>query len=60
VREFIAHIAQATGDDEASAEVHAHAVLSTLAEQVTGGEENKLLSQLPSGYAYLFGHPELT
>lgn len=37
----------------------ASAVLSTLAEGIDGGELNQVLSQLPSGYAPLFGHPEL-
>ncbi|WP_255950836.1 DUF2267 domain-containing protein [Streptomyces odontomachi] len=38
----------------------AHAVLSTVGEAVSGGELNQLISQLPSGYAALFGKPELT
>jgi uncharacterized protein (DUF2267 family) len=59
VREFVHHVAQATGDDERAAERHARTVLSTLGEQVSGGELNKLVSQLPSAYAELFGHPEL-
>jgi uncharacterized protein (DUF2267 family) len=60
VREFVGRVAELTGDDETSAEVHARAVLSALADQVSGGERNKLLSRLPSGYAELFGFPELT
>ncbi|MDT3397124.1 DUF2267 domain-containing protein [Streptomyces sp. B1866] len=59
VREFVSRVADATGADEQAAEGHARAVLSTLADQVTGGETNKLISQLPSAYAELFGHPEL-
>jgi uncharacterized protein (DUF2267 family) len=59
VREFVAHIAEASDTDEATAEEGARAVLTTVAEQVSGGELNKLLSRLPSGYAELFGHPEL-
>lgn len=37
----------------------ASAVLSTVAEAISGGELNQLLSVLPSGYAALFGKPEL-
>lgn len=58
VRTFISHIAQATGDDEGAAEAHAQAVLSTLAEQIDGGERHELLGRLPSEYAGLFGYPE--
>ncbi|GAA2361345.1 hypothetical protein GCM10009854_45840 [Saccharopolyspora halophila] len=35
------------------------AVLATVAESIDGGELNQVLSQLPSGYATFFGHPEL-
>jgi hypothetical protein len=35
-------------------------VLSTLADAISGGELNQLLSQLPSGYATLFGRPGLS
>jgi uncharacterized protein (DUF2267 family) len=38
----------------------ASAVLSTVGEAVSGGELNQVISQLPSGYAALFGKPELT
>jgi hypothetical protein len=34
-------------------------VLSTVAAAVSGGELNQVLSQLPSGYAVLFGKPAL-
>ncbi len=55
---------QRVGDqlDEAAPEParwDSSAVLSTVAESIEGGELNHLLSQLPSGYATLFGHPEL-
>ncbi|KAF4406237.1 MULTISPECIES: DUF2267 domain-containing protein [Streptomyces] len=59
VREFLTRIAETTGDDLESAEAHTRTVLSTLAEQISGGERNKVLSRLPSGYADLFGFPEL-
>ncbi|TDC93417.1 DUF2267 domain-containing protein [Saccharopolyspora aridisoli] len=35
------------------------AVLTTVTESIDGGELNHVLSQLPSGYATFFGHPEL-
>lgn len=34
-------------------------MLSTVADAVSGGELDQLLSQLPSGYAPLFGKPDL-
>ncbi|MDR7301433.1 DUF2267 domain-containing protein [Haloactinomyces albus] len=37
----------------------ASAVLSTMAESIAGGELNQVLSQLPSSFSSLFGHPEL-
>jgi uncharacterized protein (DUF2267 family) len=37
----------------------ASAVLSTMADSISGGELNQVLSQLPAGYAPLFGKPEL-
>ncbi|WKX73654.1 DUF2267 domain-containing protein [Streptomyces sp. XD-27] len=58
VEEFVSRVAGAVGTDEASAETAARSVLSALADQVSRGELNKLLSQLPAGYAELFGHPE--
>ncbi|MEO3749364.1 DUF2267 domain-containing protein [Streptomyces sp. B6B3] len=59
VTEFVTHVAERTGEDEDTAEADARVVFSALGDQVTGGELNKLLSQLPSGYAELFGYPEL-
>jgi uncharacterized protein (DUF2267 family) len=38
----------------------ASAVLSRLADAISSGELNQLLSQLPSGYATLFGRPGLS
>ncbi|KRV50560.1 hypothetical protein AQ490_15955 [Wenjunlia vitaminophila] len=58
VTEFIHHVAEATGDDERIADMHARAVLSVLGEDVSGGEVNKLISQLPSGFAQYFGWPD--
>lgn len=48
------------GTGERIAEWDAAAVLSTLAVNVSGGLLNQVLSGLPSGYASLFGHPELS
>lgn len=60
VSEFISQVAEHTGQDEDGAEEDTRVVFSVLADQVTGGEMNKLISQLPSGYADLFGHGELS
>ncbi|GEB51246.1 MULTISPECIES: DUF2267 domain-containing protein [Streptomyces] len=58
--EFVERVRQATGAENTGvARRHAEAVCQTICDQVSGGERNKLLSQLPSGYAPLFGHPEL-
>ncbi|GAB2899784.1 hypothetical protein GCM10027074_77870 [Streptomyces deserti] len=43
-----------------TAEWDASAVLSTLADAVSGGELNQILSQLPSGYAALFCRADLS
>ncbi|MGP3971248.1 DUF2267 domain-containing protein [Streptomyces sp. 6N223] len=59
VDEFVSHVAAHTGDDEETALTHTRVVFSALSDQITGGEMNKLLSQLPSGYAELFGYSEL-
>jgi uncharacterized protein (DUF2267 family) len=60
VEEFCRRVADATGTSPAIAEWDASAVLSTVTDAVSGGELNQILSQLPSGYAALFGKPELT
>jgi uncharacterized protein (DUF2267 family) len=60
VDEFCHRVAQRVGGHLRTAEWDASAVLSTVAEAVPGGELNQLLSQLPSGYATLFGKPELS
>ncbi|MDT0346370.1 DUF2267 domain-containing protein [Streptomyces litchfieldiae] len=59
VEEFITHVAQRADEDEETAETDTRVVFSVISEQVTGGEMNKLLSQLPTGYAELFGYSEL-
>lgn len=60
VSQFCDHVAEelAIGSQEARAD--ARIVLATLASRISGGELNKILTDLPSGYADLFGHPELT
>jgi uncharacterized protein (DUF2267 family) len=56
VEEFIRRVPGASGQ---TATWDASAVLSTLAETISGGQLNQVLTQLPSGYATLFGKPEL-
>jgi uncharacterized protein (DUF2267 family) len=60
VDEFCRRVAARVGGHPRTAEWDASAVLSTVAEAVSGGQLNQLLSQLPSGYATLFGKPELS
>jgi uncharacterized protein (DUF2267 family) len=55
VHEFLRRVAQATGATERTAQWDASAVLSTVADGISGGEINDVLTQLPSGYAVLFG-----
>ncbi|MFR9721852.1 DUF2267 domain-containing protein [Streptomyces sp. MS19] len=59
VEEFIQQVALHTGEDRDTAETDTRNVFSAISERVSGGEMNKLLSQLPSGYAELFGYSEL-
>ncbi|HZG06533.1 MAG TPA: DUF2267 domain-containing protein [Streptomyces sp.] len=60
LEEFYRRVAERTGARPRTAEWDASAVLSTVAEAISGGELNQVLSQLPSGYAVLFGKPELS
>jgi uncharacterized protein (DUF2267 family) len=60
VNEFLERVAQLTGARPRTAEWDAGAVLSTLSEAISGGELNQIISQLPSGFAPLFGKPELS
>lgn len=59
VEEFYSRVAEETGARPLTARQDAGAVLSTLARAVSGGELNQILSHLPSGYAVMFGKPEL-
>ncbi|MFC0505549.1 DUF2267 domain-containing protein [Micromonospora costi] len=56
VQEFLQRIAAGTGATTRTAEWDAGAVLSTVADAITDGEFNDLITQLPSGYADLFGN----
>lgn len=60
VDEFCRRVAERVGGSPPTAEWDASAVLSTIADSVSGGELNHVLSQLPSGYAPLFGKAELS
>jgi uncharacterized protein (DUF2267 family) len=60
VEEFCRRVAELTGGRPRTAEWDASAVLSTVAEAVSGGELNHVLGQLPSAYAALFGKTELS
>lgn len=60
VEEFLRRLAQRLDATEETARWDASAVLSTVADAVSGGDLNQLLSQLPTAYVELFGKPELT
>jgi uncharacterized protein (DUF2267 family) len=60
VEEFCRRVAERTGARPRTAQWDASAVLSTLADAVSPGELNQIISQLPSGYAVLFGKPDLS
>ncbi|MGY1721239.1 DUF2267 domain-containing protein [Blastococcus sp. SYSU DS0552] len=59
VEQFLSRAAQALGASEETATWDVSAVLSTVAEAVTGGQLNQVLTQLQPGYAALFGKPDL-
>lgn len=59
IEEFHRRVAERTGARPRTAEWDACAVLTTLAEAVSGGELNQILSRLTSGYAVLFGKADL-
>ncbi|OEJ21366.1 hypothetical protein AR457_36665 [Streptomyces agglomeratus] len=60
VEEFCHRIAESIGGHPRTAEWDASAVLTTLADAVSGGKLNQLMSQLPAGYAVLFGKAEIS
>lgn len=59
VQEFCRRVSDQVGARPATAEWDASAVLTTIADVITGGQLNQILSVLPSGYASLFGKPDL-
>lgn len=59
VEQFLSRAAERLGTSPETAKWDASAVLTTVAEAVTGGQVNQLLTQLQPGYAELFGHAEL-
>lgn len=59
VNEFLQQVGDRLGVDTETAQWATIAVLTTVAGSIEGGQLNHLLSQLPSSYASLFGHPEL-
>ncbi|GGW78230.1 DUF2267 domain-containing protein [Streptomyces caelestis] len=56
---FCRRVAERIGARPRTAEWDAGAVLTALADAVSGGELNQILSRLPSGYAVLFGKADL-
>lgn len=60
VHEFLGRVAAGIGATEQTAEWDSSAVLCTVAEAVSGGELNDVLTQLPSGFAVLFGRSGLS
>ncbi|MGP3979647.1 DUF2267 domain-containing protein [Streptomyces sp. KR80] len=57
VEEFYRRVGERTGS-KATAGWDVSAVLTSLAEMIHADQLEKILSQLPSGYAPLFGEPE--
>ena len=58
--DFIAEVAtRLEGASTETARWDASAVLTAVASAIDGGQLNHVISQLPTGYAPLFGHPEL-
>ncbi|CAL9573064.1 DUF2267 domain-containing protein [Streptomyces sp. enrichment culture] len=59
IEEFYRRVGERTGARPRTAQWDASAVLSTLADAVSGGELNQIISQLPSSFAVLFGKADL-
>lgn len=55
---FLRRVARQTGARQTTAEWDADAVLSTVADAVSGGQVDHLPDQLPSDYAEFLGRPE--
>lgn len=60
VEEFLTRAASELDATAETAKWDTSAVLTTVAEAITGGELNQVLTQLQPGYAELFGKPELS
>ncbi|MGW0086492.1 DUF2267 domain-containing protein [Streptomyces sp. NPDC003393] len=60
IEEFYHRVAERTGARPRTAQWDASAVLTTVADVVSGGELNQVISRLPSGYAPLFGKADHT
>ena len=60
VEEFCSRAARELGSSEEAARWDVSAVLTTVAEAISGGQLNQILTQLQPGYAQLFGKPDLT
>lgn len=59
IEEFHRRVAERTGALPRTAQWDASAVLTTVADAISGGELNQVISQLPSSYAVLFGRADL-
>ncbi|MGX1274294.1 DUF2267 domain-containing protein [Streptomyces phaeoluteigriseus] len=59
IEEFYRRVAERSGARPRTAQWDAGAVLSTVADAVSGGELNQVISGLPSSYAVLFGRADL-
>lgn len=59
IEEFYHRVAERTGARPRTAQWDASAVLTTVADVISGGELNQVISQLPSSYAALFGKADL-
>ncbi|MFB8246377.1 DUF2267 domain-containing protein [Streptomyces sp. NPDC055952] len=59
IEEFYRRVDERTPARPRTAQWDASAVLTTVADTVTGGELNQIISRLPSGYAVLFGKADL-
>ncbi|MER7191216.1 DUF2267 domain-containing protein [Streptomyces flaveolus] len=59
IEEFYRRVAERTHARPRTAEWDASAVLTTVADAITGGELNQVISQLPSSYAVMFGKADL-
>ncbi|GAB2990469.1 DUF2267 domain-containing protein [Streptomyces pseudoechinosporeus] len=60
IEEFYRRVAERIGARPRTALWDASAVLTTVADAVSPGELNDVISQLPSGYAVLFGKADLS